>query len=521
MRVDALPAVLVAVVALGACEAAQPPAACDPIPQVTIHTGETDAVTACFNDPNGDVLTYSAVSSNSGVATVSISGTNVTVTAVSPGSASITLKARDPGVMEGQQNFDVVVPNRAPQPAGAVAPATISVGQSEATDVSSYFTEPDGQALAYAATSSSPSRATVSVSGSVVTVTGVAKGAATVTVTATDTEGLSAEQGFQVTVPNRAPVAVGELEDLEVEVDASAELDVAVHFTDPDGDALAYAATSSNPAMVSTSVSGSVVMVTAIAKGTATVTVSATDTEGLSAELAFQMTVPNRAPTAVGEVEDLEVAVDSAAEVDASEYFEDPDGDALTYAATSSDFRVAAVAVSGGWVTVTGVAKGAVTVRVTATDPGELSAEQSFQVTVTLRDFDLGIGFTSGVPSSVRSDVREARDEWELALEETELADVSFDSTITCLGLEGHVGTVDDHLIWVHVDGIDGEGGVLARVVSAACRQKAGRQPQDPASHQHWSLLFGWAVWPLLRQPTTSDHSDGLPFCLGIPVTSD
>ncbi|MCY3809675.1 MAG: Ig-like domain-containing protein [Gemmatimonadetes bacterium] len=282
---------LAAVVVLGACESAQPPAARDPIPQVTIHAGETDTVMACFNDPNGDVLTYSATSSDAGVATVSVSGTNVTVAAVSPGSASITLTARDPGGMEGQQNFDVVVPNRAPQPAGTISPATVSVGQSEATDLSSYFTEPDGEALVYGAASSNEELAGVAVSGSVVTVTAIAKGAVTVTVTAKDPGGLSAEQSFRVTVPNRAPVAVGELEDLEVEVDSTAELDVADSFEDPDGDALTYAAISSSPTMATVSVSGSVVTVTGVAKGT--VTVTATDTEGLSAGQSFRVTVAN------------------------------------------------------------------------------------------------------------------------------------------------------------------------------------------------------------------------------------
>ena len=378
-------ALAAAVVALGACEDAQPPAACDPLPQVTIHTGETAPVTACFVDPNGDVLSYSAVSSNSGVAAVSISGTRVAVTAVSPGSASVTVTARDPGGLEGMQRFDVVVPNRAPQPTGTIPPATVSVGQSAATDVSSYFTEPDGDALSYAAASSHEDLAGVAVSGSTVTITAIAKGTVTVAVTAKDPGGLSAEQSFEVTVPNRAPVAMGEVEDIEVEVDSAAEVDVAGRFEDPDGDALTYAAISSDSAMATVSVSGSVAKVTGVAKGTVTITVTATDTEGLSAELAFEVTVPNRAPVAVGEVDDLEVEVDSAAEVDVASRFEDPDGDALTYAATSSDPAMATVSVSVSVATVTGVAKGTVTITVTATDTEGLSAELAFQVTVPNR----------------------------------------------------------------------------------------------------------------------------------------
>ena len=65
--------------------------------------------------------------------------------------------------------------------------------------------------------------------------------------------------------------------------------------------------------------------------------------------------------------------------------FNDPDGDALTYAATSTGPDVASVTVSGDLVTVTAVAQGTVSVTVTATDPGGLSATQSFEASVPNR----------------------------------------------------------------------------------------------------------------------------------------
>ena len=42
---------------------------------------------------------------------------------------------------------------------------------------------------------------------------------ATATVTTPDTEGLTARRTFEVTIPNRAPVAVGTIADMEVAVD--------------------------------------------------------------------------------------------------------------------------------------------------------------------------------------------------------------------------------------------------------------------------------------------------------------
>ena len=70
-----------------------------------------------------------------------------------------------------------------------------------------------------------------------------------------------------------------------------------------------------------------------------------------------------------------------AAPVNVARYFTDPDGDALTYAASSSRTDVVTAAVSGSTVTLTPVAAGTATVTVTARDPGGLSATQSIAVT--------------------------------------------------------------------------------------------------------------------------------------------
>ena len=92
----------------------------------------------------------------------------------------------------------------------------------------------------------------------------------------------------------------------------------------------------------------------------------------------------NRPPERVGTLAPLLIGVDDAAvSLDVAAAFRDPDGDRLSYSATSSVPLVAATAVSGSTVTVTSVAAGTATVTVTATDPSGLSATQSFRVTVT------------------------------------------------------------------------------------------------------------------------------------------
>ena len=63
-------------------------------------------------------------------------------------------------------------------------------------------------------------------------------------------------------------------------------------------------------------------------------------------------------------------------------YFRDPDADALTYTAATSNAAVAAAGTSGSRLTVPVVAEGTAAVTVTARDPDGLTATQNVAVTV-------------------------------------------------------------------------------------------------------------------------------------------
>ena len=359
------------------------PSPCGSLPQVTLNAGETANVSACFEDLNGDMLTYSVSTSNSSVARASASGPRITVEAVSPGNATVTVTAQDPGGLQGQQSFPVMVPNRPPVARGSIPTADVVAGRTHTVDASRYFTEPDGQALNYSAVSSDPSVVTVSVAGATVTVTAVGKGTANVTVTATDPGGLTATQTFQATVPNQPPRPVGTIPARTIQVGDPATLDVSQYFDDPDGDALTYSVTSSNSRVATASVAGANLTVTAVAKGTADVTVTATDPDRLSATQTFRVTVPNRPPQRRGTIPAQTITEGRTATVNLSSYFTDPDGDALTMTASSSNTGVARTSVSGRTLTVTAVTPGAASVTVTARDSEGASVQQGFGITVT------------------------------------------------------------------------------------------------------------------------------------------
>ncbi|MDE0256777.1 MAG: Ig-like domain-containing protein, partial [Gammaproteobacteria bacterium] len=90
----------------------------------------------------------------------------------------------------------------------------------------------------------------------------------------------------------------------------------------------------------------------------------------------------NRAPVPTTAIQDQMVVEGQTVTIDISASFSDPDGDALSHTAATSNAGVATVAVSGTELSVTGVAQGAAAVTVTASDPGGLSASQSFAVEV-------------------------------------------------------------------------------------------------------------------------------------------
>ena len=89
----------------------------------------------------------------------------------------------------------------------------------------------------------------------------------------------------------------------------------------------------------------------------------------------------NQPPVPVGTMPNPTLDERERKRIGLSPYFNDPDGDDLTYSASSSNANVE-VSVTGSTLTIRGVSEGTATVTVTAKDPMRLSAKQTFDVTV-------------------------------------------------------------------------------------------------------------------------------------------
>lgn len=178
-----------------------------------------------------------------------------------------------------------------PQVAGPIPPMTIYIGDNVAIDLSEHFTDPDGDALSYSASSSDPATVAVSVAGSMLEMVPKAKGAVRVTVQAMDGNGTSPEITVSVTVGNRAPVVVDSTAVMDTYVTQTVEFVIPDYLIDPDGDEVTYEARSSNDAVVIVSLDADTLEAVAAGRGEARITVTATDTEGLSTTMSIPATI--------------------------------------------------------------------------------------------------------------------------------------------------------------------------------------------------------------------------------------
>ena len=346
-----------------------------------------------FSDPNGDTLAASAASihrSNDAIIDVTGYGNwDIDLVPKAAGTVTVTLTAKDPGGLSATQSFSVKV-NKAPEANGTIPNGSITFGDNGySVDVSSYFTDANGDTMTYTASSSDTSKASVSLSDTTVSVTAVAAGSATITVTSTDIHGASGTQSFDIATADGGPVTVGTIPDVSLDVGGSStDVALADYFDAVNKSALTYTAVSSATSAATVSISGSTLTLTPVAAGTATITARALDSNSSFATQTFTATVvqPNHAPVTVGTIPDQKVYLGGVSiTIDAAPYFSDADGDALTYTVSDSDLanqKIGISLTSDGKVTIGATLQtGTVTVRVYAADASAF-ATQTFTITV-------------------------------------------------------------------------------------------------------------------------------------------
>ena len=229
---------------------------------------------------------------------------------------------------------------------------------------------------------------------------------------ARDPYGAKAQAQVVVTVTNENEGPEAHDDEAQTGEDQPVTVDVLANDTDPDGDVLHVETVSAAGHGTAKVVPGGGVVYTPEADyhGLDRFTYVVSDGAGGTAEAAVEVRVlpVNDAPAAVGTIPDQ--ALDEGGEamtVELGPYFDDADGDPLSYRAVSSDTAVVTVSASGETLTLTPVEYGEATVRVTAEDPDGRTATQTFAVDVSDRLVRAVIGDT--LAAMARSHLASAR----------------------------------------------------------------------------------------------------------------
>lgn len=157
-------------------------------------------LTMVFIDPDGDDLIYSPTSSDESILTVEIVGDELKVHEVSNGTAMINIIVDDSreGVID--YSFDFTI-NASPQIVNPVTDITLPNGfTTHSIDLSTTFTDPDGDALSIIVENSVDSVITIGITGTQLTISEVNPGISTITLNVDDGKGGSINDEFMVEV---------------------------------------------------------------------------------------------------------------------------------------------------------------------------------------------------------------------------------------------------------------------------------------------------------------------------------
>ena len=342
---------------------------------------------------------------------------NLIMTGLKPGAVEVTLTAIDSEGNEASTEFDVtVLANSAPTVENPIPDQELTKDQILDIPLTEVFADPDsiyGDVPTVTSASSSNSSVVIVALNSdntELTLIGRTVGTATVTVTATDANDATVSDTFEAVVSeeepeeeNQAPTLDNPISGVTVTEGNTVDVDLSDTFSDPDDDTLTLTAESSDTDVATVDEIGSdnILTITAgdLPDGTrfaiANITVTATDPDDATASDQFSVIVlrDNSSPTVIASIDAQKVTRGTPLLLDVSNVFidEDPD-DELTLTVSVDDETIATGVVDDGMVELMldGLAPGATSVTLQATDVFEASASTNFDLTVDTRPEVIG-----------------------------------------------------------------------------------------------------------------------------------
>ena len=319
----------------------------------------------------GAVGRYEAAAEPAGIVHLWESDGRLALTPLASGVATVTVTATNAGGV-ARQAFRVSVRDGAPSALGRVPLVQIIEGDYSFVDAAAHF---DGDDLTLAAESSSPHVVAVEADGGTVVVRALAVGVGLVTVTATNGAG-SATQEIVVVVTRRAPRVTEEIGDVMLTAGTVARtIDLSHYFL---GDSARYGANAESAGIVHLWESQGRLTLTPLAAGSTTISVWSANSGGMASQT-FEVTVGLPAPRSLASRTLLTLSMGGPPlRIELGNYFA---GVVERYGAAATPGGIVHPWESDGVLTVTPLAAGLATVRVTALNAGG-SAGQAFTVVV-------------------------------------------------------------------------------------------------------------------------------------------
>ena len=304
-----------------------------------------------------------------------------------PREYALTVRASDPRGMEVDAALLVMVTDVNELPTAGDDRAATAEDEPVVIDVLANDTDPDGDRLRVESVSTPDHGTTRLAADGGVSYTPEANyhGADRFRYVVSDGRGGKATAAVKVTVGSVNDAPEAEEDQVTTAEDTKVTVDVLANDSDPDGDHLRVVKVSAPTHGTARIATDGTVSYKPEANyhGADRFTYSIADPGGLRAMAAVEvMVLPvNDAPRAVGVIPDQTVDEGGdAVTVDVAPFFDDVEGDALIFRATSSDREVVTPSVAGTMLTLAPWVYGSALVTVTAQDPGGLTAVQRFAV---------------------------------------------------------------------------------------------------------------------------------------------